>query len=190
MEEALFNEDVKNRLMFAAVQELEEHGVNDFSLRRVASRAQVSCAAPYRHFKSREDLIIAVLVFIREQFFLFCEAVKAAHGADARALCIELAISEVRFWVASPKLFSVLLMSASDSAYREEIDAIDAPLAAAIRTLYPTDSERVLTEVLSRVLGYSVLLVRDGVQNNEETFATLRLDLERCFVTVTQVTKG
>ncbi len=178
MEETWFSEDVKNRLMFAGMQELEEHGVNDFSLRRVASRAQVSCAAPYRHFKSREDLILAVLAFIRERFFLFCEAVRAAHKEETRTLCIELAISQVRFLIASPQLFSILLLSSSEHAYREEIAALDEPLCEAVRELYPIGWERVLSELLARVLGYSVLLVRGSIENNESTFLQLRQDLK------------
>ena len=162
------------------MQELEEHGVNDFSLRRVASRAQVSCAAPYRHFKSREDLIAAVLKFIRERFFLFCDAVRVAYAAQPRELCVELAVCEVRFLVANPKLFSILMLSSSEHAYREQIVALDAPLTEAVRTLYPTEHEGPLSALLARVLGYSVLLVRGCIDNDEQTFLSLREDLKGC----------
>lgn len=180
MEEMWFSEDVKNRLMFAGMKELEEHGVNDFSLRRVASRAQVSCAAPYRHFKSREDLISAVLGFIRERFFLFCKAVRDAYREQPHALCIELAISQIRFLIASPQLISILLLSSSEHAYREQIAALDAPLCEAVQQLYPIEWERILSKMLSHILGYSVLIVRGSMENDEKSFAQIRGDLEKC----------
>ncbi|MBO5879898.1 MAG: helix-turn-helix transcriptional regulator, partial [Clostridia bacterium] len=54
MEDRFVEENVKHRLILAGIRELEEYGITDFSLRRVAVSAQVSCAAPYRHFKSKE----------------------------------------------------------------------------------------------------------------------------------------
>ena len=51
MEEKITVDDVRSRLLFSGLKELERHGVSDFSLRRVAQDAGVSCAAPYRHFK-------------------------------------------------------------------------------------------------------------------------------------------
>jgi AcrR family transcriptional regulator len=48
---------VKTRLILAGLNEIEEYGIKNFSLRRVALGAQVSCAAPYRHFKDKDDFI-------------------------------------------------------------------------------------------------------------------------------------
>ena len=64
MEKVYPDDGVRTRLILSALDELCEHGVVDFSLRRVALKAQVSCAAPYRHFKSKEELITETAKYI------------------------------------------------------------------------------------------------------------------------------
>ena len=46
MEDANLETSVRTRLLLAGLSEMEKHGEGDFSLRRVAKEAQVSCAAP------------------------------------------------------------------------------------------------------------------------------------------------
>ncbi|MBQ7406629.1 MAG: TetR/AcrR family transcriptional regulator [Clostridia bacterium] len=110
MEENYIEESVKKRLILAGLKELESHGTVDFSLRRVALSAEVSCAAPYRHFKSREDLIEAIISYIKEQWLLMCHTIEAAIpdlDARVRALCV----SYIRFWIGNPNFRGVLFLS-------------------------------------------------------------------------------
>jgi AcrR family transcriptional regulator len=51
--------DLKRTLLEALRDELREHGPGDVSLRRVAERAGVSHAAPYRHFNGKDGLLAA-----------------------------------------------------------------------------------------------------------------------------------
>ena len=50
----------RERLIQAGMRELEDNGLEGFSLRRVAQRCGVSCAAPYRHFKDKRALVQAI----------------------------------------------------------------------------------------------------------------------------------
>ena len=52
--------DLRNTLLEAAVALIGEVGPRGFTLREVARRAGVSHNAPYRHFDSRDDLLLAV----------------------------------------------------------------------------------------------------------------------------------
>ena len=70
MEEFFSNETVKERLIIAGLTELETHGVSDFSLRRVASLCNVSCAAPYKHFENKERFISEILNFVDNQWLI------------------------------------------------------------------------------------------------------------------------
>ena len=54
--------DLKNALVQAAWQELAEKGVEKISLRSIARIAGVSQTAPYRHFKDKNHLLIAMAV--------------------------------------------------------------------------------------------------------------------------------
>lgn len=101
---------MKKRLILAGLKELEAHGPVDFSLRRVALSAEVSCAAPYRHFKSREHLIDSIIDYIKGQWLLFCNTIESALpdlSARVRALCI----AYIRFWIGNPNFRAVLFLS-------------------------------------------------------------------------------
>src|SRR5512142_3096319 len=49
--------DLKRALMEAAAAELKENGVSGISLRRIAARAGASHAAPYRHFRDKDNIV-------------------------------------------------------------------------------------------------------------------------------------
>ena len=46
---------LKEKLLTAGIDEILTHGMGDFSLRRVAASCGASCAAPYKHFKNKEE---------------------------------------------------------------------------------------------------------------------------------------
>ncbi|MDH4041134.1 MAG: TetR/AcrR family transcriptional regulator [Gammaproteobacteria bacterium] len=52
--------DLRNALIIAAGELIEEQGSLDFSMAEAARRANVSSAAPYRHFADRNALLQAV----------------------------------------------------------------------------------------------------------------------------------
>ncbi len=52
--------DLRRALIAAAVEMVEQVGPEAFTLREVARRIGVSHAAPYRHFKTRHEVLVAV----------------------------------------------------------------------------------------------------------------------------------
>lgn len=117
MEEGYTAGAVRERLIIAGIRELETHGLNDFSLRRVAVASEVSCAAPYRHFRDKEELILEIIRYINRQWSLLQEQILAVFPSDdTRALC-ELGVAHIRFWIANPNFRSVLLL---DTDAKEE----------------------------------------------------------------------
>ena len=75
MQNELGTISVREQLIIAGMEELEAHGIADFSLRRVATSCNVSCAAPYKHFESKEKLIDEIFNYIRTQLDLLLEQV-------------------------------------------------------------------------------------------------------------------
>ena len=55
--------DLRNTLVLAATELIREHGVDNFAIVDAARIAGVSSAAPYRHFRDKDDLIEAVIRF-------------------------------------------------------------------------------------------------------------------------------
>lgn len=52
--------DLRNALILAAAELIQESGSVDFAISEAARRAGVSTAAPYRHFKDKDELLEAV----------------------------------------------------------------------------------------------------------------------------------
>ena len=116
-------ETVKQKLIIAGMQEIENHGITDFSLRRVASLCNVSCAAPYKHFKSKEHFIFEIAMYIYKQWSLLSDQVCSLFEDDALKKLTEICVAYIKFWIANPNFRSVLMLS-SDSLgeeYRESL---------------------------------------------------------------------
>ena len=90
MEEAYLEKSVRQRLILAGIAELEEHGLAEFSLRRAALAAQVSCAAPYRHFESREAFIRETVAYINSQWGLLRESITRLYQGNTQRCLTEL----------------------------------------------------------------------------------------------------
>ncbi|MBR2343298.1 MAG: TetR/AcrR family transcriptional regulator [Clostridia bacterium] len=148
-------EGVRERLILAGLAELEEHGFTDFSLRRVASAAQVSCAAPYRHFKDKDELILEVIRYVREGWSLLCRNIAEVFASEPATRVVELAAAGIRFWLANGSFRSVLFggMSGSDAARRAELALFDKPISDAVADLA---AEGGLTRREGESLAYTV----------------------------------
>lgn len=73
---------LKEACLRAAREAIAEHGVEQLSLREVARRLGVSHQAPYRHFPSRDHLLVAVMRRCFQDFAAFLDD-RGTH-ADAR----------------------------------------------------------------------------------------------------------
>ena len=118
-------ETVKQKLIIAGMQEIENHGITDFSLRRVASACNVSCAAPYKHFKDKEHFIIEITNYIHKQWSSLAKQVLSIFEDAPLKELTEICVAYIKFWIANPRFRSVLMLS-SDSLgeeYREILSA-------------------------------------------------------------------
>ena len=104
MEDRFVEENVRHRLIISGISELEEHGIADFSLRRAAVGAQVSCAAPYRHFKDKEEYINSIIDYVGSKWELLSKEILRVFSDDPIALVIETCIANLRFRIANRNL--------------------------------------------------------------------------------------
>jgi len=134
MDKSYIEEGVRERLILFGIAEFEEHGFLDFSLRRVANRAQVSCAAPYRHFKDKEELILAVIRYVRDCWGLLCKEICEVFSDSPERQVVELCVSGVRFWLANGSFRSVLMGGTFDKNedIRAEMRLFDKPILDAL----------------------------------------------------------
>lgn len=169
MEENFVEESVKKRLILAGLKELETHGPVDFSLRRVALSAEVSCAAPYRHFKSREALIEEIIAYIKGQWLLLCETIEKAVP-DLRVRVRALCVSYMRFWIGNPNFRAVLFLSD-----HSDVLGFSQKLEKALFALAKErgEGERFVsdlkTTLLTLVYGSVFLMLRGELCTNQKT---------------------
>ncbi len=114
MEEYYQPEALREALIIAGLKEIEMHGITDFSLRRVASACGVSCAAPYRHFKNKNDLILAIITYVNDQWALLHDQIFDIFKNDRRRCLIEICIANIRFWTANPHFRSIMLIDSKE----------------------------------------------------------------------------
>ena len=105
-----YHSSVREQLIAAGIMELEGHGIADFSLRRVAAACNLSCAAPYKHFKGKEDLIEAIFSHIHSQLQFLLQQVWQVHTDPAQRL-IESCLAYIRFCIANPHFRAVLMLA-------------------------------------------------------------------------------
>ena len=114
MEEFYQPEALREALIIAGLKEIEVHGITDFSLRRVANACGVSCAAPYRHFKNKNDLILAIITYVNDQWSLLSDQILGIFKNDPRRCIVEICIANIRFWTANPHFRSIMLTDSKE----------------------------------------------------------------------------
>ena len=102
--------NLKDALIVAAAELIETQGTTDFSITDAANRAGVSNAAPYRHFRDKQDL----LEHVKELAFLgLYEALVDARGPtsaheDNQRAVISLGLAYLRFAREKHRFFSLM----------------------------------------------------------------------------------
>ena len=179
--------NIRARLIDAGLMELLEHGSEDFSLRRVALLAQVSCAAPYRHFKDKDELIRAIIIEIRKNWLLLIDEIGNFYDKESADYVTELLVAGVRFWVAGENFAPFLSLG--------EIGAFDEPIIAAITSfanangMSESERERLTTSLLSLMYG-SVTLVISKRLTPANAQLSLRTESARLLSASASLSKG
>ncbi len=103
------NPQVREKFILAAIREISAHGISDFSMRRVAESLNVSPGAPYKHFESRSALILAVIKYMNDQWYLKqAEIAKKPHKTLSECL-VEISMEYIDFLCGNPVFQTVLL---------------------------------------------------------------------------------
>jgi AcrR family transcriptional regulator len=112
IERSYHHGDLRRSLLVAAEAELEEKGIEGFSLRGCAKRAGVSHAAPAHHFGDVSGLLAALAA---EGFDRFMAAITArqqeADPRDEAARLVKSGLGYVAFARDNPALFNLMFTS-------------------------------------------------------------------------------
>lgn len=130
-EEYVNHEELRKALLLAGIREIEKHGINGFSLRRIANECGVSCAAPYRHFESKSAFVFEVIAYVNSQWGLLKTQIESMFASDKKRLITELCVATVLFWRANPNFKHIVMLDDSllDESQIEEKNRITDEIA-------------------------------------------------------------
>jgi AcrR family transcriptional regulator len=167
-ERAYHHGDLRAALVRASFEVLAECGLERFSVAAVARRAQVSSAAPYRHFPDRGHLLSAVSALAAHDLRAEVAAAADAAGADPGERLAAVAGAYVRYVVRTragfPVIFAAELYAVPDDTRREETRALITTLmdlATATACASYDEAIRVVEATVAVAHGYAAL-VTDG----------------------------
>lgn len=103
-------QNLRSELILAGLDEINRNGIANFSFRRVASACNVSCAAPYRHFKDKNELIAAIIDYVNEKWALRQDEILRGCSDVLREQIIEVCLGYIRFLMEEPSYRSVLML--------------------------------------------------------------------------------
>ena len=103
--------DLRNALIEESIKMINTSGEDSLSMRKLAEKCGVSMAAPYAHFKNKEEMINAIKKYVEDAFTEYLEkAVAGAGGADGdiEIKIIALGNAYVSFFIDNPEYFTFL----------------------------------------------------------------------------------
>ncbi|MBE6071252.1 MAG: TetR/AcrR family transcriptional regulator [Clostridium butyricum] len=103
--------DLKETLIKSGIKLLNEVGSENFSLRKLAAICDVSHAAPYKHFKSKEDLINQMIEYAIKEFEEVLQETVNDYGENYENITLELGKKYVAFMVNNPDYLKILFLS-------------------------------------------------------------------------------
>jgi AcrR family transcriptional regulator len=105
------HENLKAELIKKGLKLLDEEGYENFSLRKVAKACSVSHTAPYRHFNSKDDLILAIAIEAHHKFNQSLEEAVNKYPNDNKSQLKEMGYSYVKFFVENPEYLRLFFLS-------------------------------------------------------------------------------
>jgi AcrR family transcriptional regulator len=175
------NEANKEKFLKAAVSELEEHGIADFSIRRVAKKCGVSCAAPYKHFKNKDEFILEIIRYINRQWELLRDQILTLFAGNVRKQIVEVCVAYVRFWVANPNYRSVLITSEKELDQTKKTISMENMIReyCASNGADVDETERIVYAIKAIIFGMTAMMESGELENMPKTYEYIRVTIEK-----------
>ena len=87
----------------------------------MASACKISCAAPYKHFKSKEAFVEGIFDYITSRLDLLLDQVAAVYS-NSKTCLVEICIAYIRFCIANPHFRAVLMLSGRKLPLAERVE--------------------------------------------------------------------
>lgn len=181
--------NLREELIVAGINEINTHGANGFSVRRVAEECHVSSAAPYKHFKDKKEFIAAIIDFVNDQWALVQNDILSKCGENCREQMVEVAVGYVKFLMEHPHYRQTLMLKNADfdNLYHRkhgEINSCTEQIMMKVKETYhlADDVWRRKTLMIRSILFGSVFLFDGGeFMYTQDTLEDIRYVINREF---------
>lgn len=100
--------DLRNALIEESIKMINSSGEESLSMRKLAEKCGVSMAAPYAHFKNKEEMINAIKEYVEESFTTYLETAISTCENDIEKKIITLGNAYITFFIENPEYFTFL----------------------------------------------------------------------------------
>lgn len=114
----------------AAAKRIDEHGIQDLTIKMLAADLKLSEAALYRHFKSKNEILHGILSYFKSQMQQRLEGIFSRNGLEPTELLKELFNSQLNAFVKNPAVISVI--------FSESIFQFDKQLSLTVHSIMET----------------------------------------------------
>lgn len=169
--------DLKRELMEKGLELINKYGEDNLSLRKLASECGVSNAAPYAHFKNKEDLISEIQNYVMGLFTAQLEQAVSAY-AESRDIFIMLGKAYVMFFYNNPSYFNFLFSRKNIKVHISLDKTGDNPPFDLLKktalkyfsklNMPEYEIENTVIAMWALVHGLSAITVMPNVESNEE----------------------
>lgn len=181
--------NMRELLLRAGITEINEHGVTGFSVRRVAQNCNVSCAAPYKHFKDKRDFIAAIIEYVNGQWAQRQEEVLSRCGENLRQQIVEICVNYIEFLMEKPYFRSILMLKDEeyDNIYHKTRGEMSSRSQKLEQDFFASTGWDVATQkrklhvVRAMIFGTIFMFDTGELEYNEEVLANFRYNIDREF---------
>ena len=173
---------LRDRLIVMGAKEIADNGIAGFSLRKIAAKCGTSCAAPYKHFENKDELIKEIIRYITAQWELLRDQILSIFEGDPKRMLLEVCIAYIRFWVTNPSYRKVLSAYNRENHTEEHSFAdIDALILSYCRHIGDSEESVKLRTlaIKAKIYGITAMLEHEELPNTEEVFVLIRSALEK-----------
>ncbi|MBQ9765498.1 MAG: TetR/AcrR family transcriptional regulator [Lachnospiraceae bacterium] len=169
---------MKLKLLLAGIKEIEENGLQNFSMRQVAARCGVSCAAPYKHFTDKQEFLMEIIKYINDEWNEILHQIIVSNEGALKELIVEMCMSYVRFLLDNPHFRSVVMLK--DNSMTEEFKKAKAAISDTANDIIaryckqakiPDDVRAVKQYIIRSLIYGAAVLVDNGEIEYTEEFA-------------------
>lgn len=100
--------DRQIEIMEAATQRIDRYGIQELTIKNLSSDIGVSEAALYRHFKSKNDIMLGLLTYFTQEMSHRVEGIISTEGGTPVERLRDLFSSQLKAFVQKPSIVSVI----------------------------------------------------------------------------------